>query len=375
VRLITLPNRVPLLPFGARLAGSRAGTIFLWQQDFGDHAPAPRRSSVPHVRSGELVWLRDREDRSEATSIPRGGDQLSASTTQLQLSECRSLSPASPFRALVTETAHTIGVEARALAVRALLHLPRLASYTGWVGRRQVQEEVRINAERLRSDVRAAMSYVPFGNFRLHDLAFEAIDPSRALPILSLLHYLKGARPDSLYFALVNPVDGLPVSLCSISPLQWKCVARQIRKLSTISPEQVWDVSRVFSVDGAPRNAISTLLSKVRTYLRHNRPKVGLLVTAIDLNLGFTGCSYRAANWQQWMTVQARPYFYEYGRYITPRQLRERFGTSSLVELQAKYPGRFELSKVKLLDSMIYCCSVNGKTKVVSARERRRLHR
>ena len=97
----------------------------------------------------------------------------------------------------------------------------------------------------------------------------------------------------------------------------------------------------MFSVDGAPRNAISALLSKVRTYFRRNMPKVGLLVTAVDPNLEFfTGCSYRAANWQQWMTVRARPYLYDNGRYVTPRQLLERYGTASLIELQAKYPGK-----------------------------------
>ena len=94
----------------------------------------------------------------------------------------------------------------------------------------------------------------------------------------------------------------------------------------------------MYSVDGAPRNAISLLLSKVRTYLRRNFPSADLLVTAVDPNLGFTGSSYRASNWQQWMTVKARPYFYENGRYVTPRQLRERYGTASLIELEAKFP-------------------------------------
>ena len=46
-------------------------------------------------------------------------------------------------------------------------------------------------------------------------------------------------------------------------------------------------------------------------------PPADLLVTAVDPNLGFTGCSYRAANWQQWMTVKARPYLYENGRYVS----------------------------------------------------------
>ena len=30
------------------------------------------------------------------------------------------------------------------------------------------------------------------------------------------------------------------------------------------------------------------------------------------------------ANWHHWMTLRARPYFYENGHYVSPRQLRER---------------------------------------------------
>jgi hypothetical protein len=268
-----------------------------------------------------------------------------------------------------------MAVEPRALAVRALLHLPRVASYEGWVKTLQVQRELKISAERLRSDTRAAIGHMPAGKFELRDLAFEAIASSRALPVLESLHYLRSARPDSRYFALVDPIQGLPVTLCGLSPLQWKCVANHMRSQYSIPPERIWDVSRVYSVDTAPRNAISVLLSKVRTFLRHNLPAAHLLVTAVDPNLGFSGCSYRAANWQQWMTVRARPYFYEECYYVSPRQLREHYGTASLPELQATYPGRFQQSRVKLLDTMIYCCSVNGETKAVPVQHMRRLHR
>ena len=152
-------------------------------------------------------------------------------------------------------------------------------------------------------------------------------------------------------------------------------MANQIRSQFATPTERIWEVSRVYSVDNAPRNAISSLLSRVRRYLRRSVLSIDLLVTAVDLNLGFTGSSYRAANWQHWMSVKARPYFYDNGRYVTPRQLRERFGTSSLIELQAKYPGRFQQSRVRLLDSMIYCFSLSGGTEVVVAQHRRRLHR
>jgi hypothetical protein len=268
-----------------------------------------------------------------------------------------------------------VGVEPRALAVRVLLHLPRVASHSGWVTTRQAQRELRINAERLRNDVRAVRIHLPLKKFPLRELAFEVIDQSRALPLLTSLHYLRSTRDDSLYFALVDPIDRLPVSLCSVSRLEWKCVSNQLQAQFDIRPGGAWDVSRVYSVDGAPANAISLLLSKVRVYFRRNFPSAHLLVTTVDPNLGFTGSSYRASNWQQWMTVKARPYLYEYDRHVTPRQLRERYDTASLIELEGRFPDRFQQSKVRLLDSMIYCCSLKGETKVVPAHEMRRLRR
>jgi hypothetical protein len=235
--------------------------------------------------------------------------------------------------------------------------------------------ELQISAARLRADLQAAIGHVPFEQFRLGDLAFEEIESSRAVPVLTLLHYLRSSRRDSRYFALVDPIHRLPVTLCSLSPLQWKCVGNQINAQFAISPARIWDVSRVYSVDNAPRNSISRLLSRVRHYVHRNLPNIDLLVTAVDPNLGFTGSSYRAANWHQWMTVKARPYMYENGRHMSPRQLRERFGTANLFELQAKYSSKFQQSKVRLRDSIIYCCSVSGETTVVPAEDRRRLHR
>jgi hypothetical protein len=326
--------------------------------------------------SGGLVLPRDSMDGCGATSSLECADRHSASTdSRLHLSECRSLLQPSPFRALVRETARGMDVEPRALAVRTLLHLPRLASHNGWVKRWQALRELMISAARLRGDTRAVSDHLPVQKYSLRELAFEVIDPPRALPLLTSLHYLRSARQDSLYFALVDPIDRLPVSLCSVSRLEWKCVSNQLQTHFAIRPAGAWDVSRVYSVDGAPANAISLLLSKVRVYFRRNFPSADLLVTTVDPNLGFTGSSYRASNWQQWMTVKARPYLYEYCRHVTPRQLRERFDTASLPQLEAKYPGRFQQSKARLLDSMIYCCSVSGETKAVSARERRRLRR
>jgi hypothetical protein len=330
------------------------------------------------VHSGSEVEARPCDQLPRGSGTPVFDDderpRISADPG-LKLQDCRSLGPGSSFNALVAKAAHRVDVEPRALAVRALLHLPRVASHEGWMTRREVQRELKDSAERLRRDVRAAGDHVSREKFDLCELTFERIESSQALPLLTLLHYLRSARPGSVYFALVDPVRRLPIVLCSLSTLQWRRIGNHISSRFAIPHHQIWDVSRVYALDTAPHNAISTLLSKVRGYMRRNMSTADLLVTAVDPNLGFTGSSYRAANWQQWMTIRARPYFYERGRYVSPRQLREQFGSSNLIQLHARHPGRFQQSRARLLDSIIFCSSVNEKTKVVLAQEMHRLHR
>jgi hypothetical protein len=113
----------------------------------------------------------------------------------------------------------------------------------------------------------------------------------------------------------------------------------------------------------------------VRNVIRGLEQRIDLLTTAVDPNLGFHGSSYRAANWQRWMSIQARPYLYVDRLYATPRQLRQRFGTASLTDVQADHGAVVEQSRVKLLDSVIFCCRVRGETEQLPPDDQRRLRR
>jgi len=306
--------------------------------------------------------------------VPESPAELAVSpTTKLTLDECRRSVPL--FAAVAEDSAARNGVEPRALRVRALLHLSRVAGYSGRVSLRQVETELFRTARELRADYREVRQLIPTRRFPLKDLRFVELETAQADAIFSHLHYLRSARPGSLNFALVDPVRGLPVSLCSVSPLEWKLVARQISRQFQVSRSNVWEVSRVYSFDVAPANAISFLLARVRSRFRRGEENVQLLSTGVDPNLGFTGSSYRAANWQSWMTVQARPYLYFERRYASPRQLRRRFGTANPAELQARLGGTFEQSRARLLDSTIFCCRIRGGTESLSPDERRRLRR
>jgi hypothetical protein len=293
---------------------------------------------------------------------------------RLSLDDCRRHAP--EFADLLADAVRRHGVPSRALSVRTLLHLPRLAGRSGTLGRKPVIAELNRNAARLRRDQQEIEDLIPNDKFELSDLRFVRLGNSEADQIFSRLHYLRSARAGSVNFALVDPVNKLPVTLCSVSPLEWMKVGKQLQNQFGVPMGAAWDVSRVYSFDVAPQNAISFLLAKVRQVIRREIPEVQLLTTAVDPNLGFVGASYRAANWKLWMSIEARPYLYVDGIYASPRQLRTRFGGANLVQLRTANPGeRFEQSRAKLLDSVIYCCRLRGETEDVPAELQRRLRR
>ena len=310
-------------------------------------------------------------DRLGAAVRPARPAPLPDPPGKFLLSEC--CAPESVLAGLAADMAEKRKVDARALGVRTLLHLPRVASVRGEVTRTQVDRELSHSARILRQDSYAARNLISAGRSELQDLDFGPIEAAAAEAIFSSLHYLKSGRPDSLNFGLIDPADGLPVTLCSVSPLEWKRIGNQLQSRFGIPCGRIWDISRVYSRNAAPPNAISFLLSRVRSTLRRSGRDIDLLVTAVDPNLGFSGSSYRAANWQQWFSVKARPYLYLERRYATPRQLRQTFGTSNIAELQEKFPDRrFEQSRARLAESMIFCCRLTGETEAVPPH---RLHR
>src|SRR5260370_1441290 len=113
------------------------------------------------------------------------------------------------------------------LSVRTLLPLPRVATSRGYVTRGQVDRELFHTARQLRKDGHAARDLISAGKTELQDLAFGPVAPAQAETIFSALHYLRSGRPGSLNFALTDPDDGLPVTLCSVSPLQWQPLRSQ----------------------------------------------------------------------------------------------------------------------------------------------------
>lgn len=335
-----------------------------WQNDVADPASCLESAKFPVTIAREVaveatIAPVPTAPQRVAQSGPVAGAPADRGDLSVTLEECRQDSAL--FISALVAAAGAGRVDQRDLRVRTLLHLPRVARPSGQVTTRQIERELAHAARQLARDAAAARSVVPQEKFPLGELCFtDGVAPASAAKIFGHLHYLRYDRPGSEYYALLDPVHGLPVTICAVVPLEWKRVATWIRAQFGVPPDRVLDVARVFSCPTAPANAVSYLLARVRGSLAREG-RADLLTTIVDPNLGFTGASYRAANWQQWISIQPRPYLYLDRRYVTPRQLRERFGSSSLAELRAAYPSRrFEASRARLSDSLLFGCHVSA---------------
>ena len=103
--------------------------------------------------------------------LPMVTDSESGSLPDLLLSECRASDPL--FAELVSSAAREANVDPRALGVRALLHLPRVATFGGRVTRAQVERELFHSARLLRKDAADVQALIPDSKFALQELIFS----------------------------------------------------------------------------------------------------------------------------------------------------------------------------------------------------------
>jgi hypothetical protein len=232
----------------------------------------------------------------------------------------------------------------RDLLLQALLHLPRVARNDGMVDSSSANDEIaRLHAIRaaelapLRS-----LAESPTSLPRLNDIEVRTVDATDAAPILEHFHYLRSFRHDSVTVGAIH--RGRIAALCSLSPLDLPAVAA---RLPIDLPTEAAVVSRVFAFDWAPRNVISYMLARAAQASRavlHD--DVRLLVTYLNPNMGFSGASYRAANWLPLGIETGTRYAYLNGCYITDRQL---------LRLPPDDRPRVEYSQMRLRPLILLC--------------------
>jgi len=225
-------------------------------------------------------------------------------------------------RKLSTKAAVNYGLSERDLLISARLHLPRLG-LEEISSPSAIMAEVNRIAERTRS---IRWTYLPTpihyepSPLKHDSVQFTSIESNMAQVIHERFHYV-GSFREGLHFGLYDddlkgPYD-LPIVMATLSELDVEHLRSLIPTLSDHAKGLV--LSRVYSFDHAPPNCISYLLGRVTNWLKTNLPQVRALFTYVNPNLGFTGVSYRAANWKE-IGEKSISYRYIDSNYASARQ-------------------------------------------------------
>jgi hypothetical protein len=273
--------------------------------------------------------------------------------------------PAAPQRArpnAVEVAALASDRPSRPLHLQALLQLPRLMDESG-----RVCDEARAQllAELAQELPPGAEWFVPDAGSSPRRLLFHDVDEEIARDVMRRFHYLRSPRIDGRAYGLSTPAGRL-VALCVSSPLD---VGRLRELLASIGcpSESARVISRVFAFEGAPKNAISYMLSRVAQEERHFG--VSDLITYVNPNMGFTGSSYRASGWRFIGTETGVRYRYLDGRYVTDRALAAKFGPHDDEGYRRLLGARFATSAISLQPLLVFHFKISPKRRDSAKRD------
>ncbi|HYI23160.1 MAG TPA: hypothetical protein VEX62_11035 [Candidatus Limnocylindrales bacterium] len=187
------------------------------------------------------------------------------------------------------------------------------------------------------------------------DLTFSRVSEADTTVVLERFHYLSSHRPHAQSYGLLT-TDQRIVALATLSHQDIQPIGEAFAPY--VAPTQVLVVSRVFAFDWSPPNTISHLLGLLAKVTRQIRPRVRLLITYLNPNLGFTGASYRASNWHLIGEENGTRYAYVDGVYATDRQLIRRWQTADPTRLAEILGPRFSVSAAVLLPLQLYASSL-----------------
>jgi hypothetical protein len=265
----------------------------------------------------------------------------------------------SDHRAVAVSVASVCDVSADDLTLQLLLHLPRFLPRT--LTTEVVSQEADRLAQRihtLAAPLKGWLRPPSKGSRGPRNLSFGTVDEAESRQVLERLHYLHSARSSSHHLGLRTDEGQLAALLC-LSELDIPDVARMMPE--EVSPASALVVSRVYVFPWAPFNTVSYLLSRTTRWLSTEMPRIQALVTYVNPNMGFTGASYRSANWVEFGNEGGTRYAYIDGWYVTDRALSALFGTSSPIQLNTSLGPRFEVTRIPLQPLSVYIYFLNKK--------------
>ena len=231
------------------------------------------------------------------------------------------------------------------LRCKLLLQLPRLVTANALPGEPAIEKEVLAISRLVEDFQRPYTEWLkpPERPIALGDLEFGPLDDATAKIYHECFHYIGSYRPGR-HFAFRDRRCGRIVCIGSVASLDLEEAKEKIRP---IDPQSVLVFSRFFAFRWAPKNIFSHFWGKLQRELKKDRD-IELMFSFINPNVGFNGCSHKAAQWKDFARETATRYMYFDGRYQTMRFFVNNYGTSDAVELKKKLGHSFEVSTMEL---------------------------
>jgi hypothetical protein len=261
------------------------------------------------------------------------------------------------------------GADPRTLRFRLALQLPRL-EMADLADYRLILRELEHVSARLTTDLKHIDScrVAPADDMpALEECEVREVDVSDAYIIHRVFHYIGSEREGKHYGLYRRGVEKseLPLTLLTFSAFDLNSV--QACYADTISPSNASVLSRVYSFPGSPRNAFSYTFKRALNLYCGEHPELGITLTYVNPNVGFSGSSYRASNWVALMREVAS-YDYLDDVYITRRELSRRFGVDDPSSLLVRLKGRLTASRIPLMPLTLFATGRDHKTRLVLTR-------
>ena len=232
------------------------------------------------------------------------------------------------------------------LRTQLLLHLPRLVTADEFPDECTIQREILAVSDFIEERQRPYAQWLtpPEEPIALGDLEFVPLAADTAKIFHESFHYIGSYRPGR-HFAFQDKNSGRIVCIGSVAGFDLKHAEEKIARC--VDPSSILMLSRFFAFRWAPKNIFSHFWGKLQRELKKDRD-VELMFSFINPNVGFNGCSHKAAQWKDFARETATRYMYFDGRYQTMRFFVNNYGTSDAVELKKKLGHSFEVSTMEL---------------------------
>jgi len=263
---------------------------------------------------------------------------------------------------LIQEVASENHISVKSLRLLTLLYLPRLMDRANPPDFLTLMAEIKRLGLLIRSQIDRYLAWQKPPVKLLvspRETVFTEATEAEARVIHERFHYLASFRPNSLHFGLRDPATNRLAALATLSAFDLEHVVSHLQP--EIKATEIKMISRVYCFDWAPHNSISYLLGQIVKKCDLEEPKVKLLLTYVNPNMGFSGASYKASNWILFAREWGTRYAYLDDRYITDRNLAHIFGTANPQRLCDLLGPRFQVTDIPLAPLFLYAYSVDAR--------------